>query len=90
MADTIKIDKQLFQERLSHFISAWKADKRSGNDALFGGVGAVVVLMGRTEESAVFLKANALHVRTSYHADYRKVEEMGREKGMGERADQML
>jgi hypothetical protein len=24
----IKIDKTLFQERLSHFMSAWKADKR--------------------------------------------------------------
>jgi nucleosome binding factor SPN SPT16 subunit len=63
MAD-IKIDKNLFQERLSHFISAWKADKRSG-DALFGGASSILVLMGKTEESAQFQKNNAIHVRIS-------------------------
>jgi len=61
MADEIKIDKQVFENRLSHFISAWKADKRSG-DALFGGVGSIVVLMGKTEESNSFQKNNAMHV----------------------------
>jgi len=59
MAD-IKIDKNLFQERLSHFISAWKADKRGG-DALFGGASSILVLMGKTEESAQFQKNNAIH-----------------------------
>jgi hypothetical protein len=38
----IKIDKNLFQERLSHFITAWKADKRSG-DTLFGGASSILV-----------------------------------------------
>jgi nucleosome binding factor SPN SPT16 subunit len=57
----IKIDKNLFQERLSHFISAWKADKRSG-DTLFGGASSIVILMGKTEENAQFQKNNAIHV----------------------------
>ncbi|TVY40043.1 FACT complex subunit [Lachnellula subtilissima] len=59
MAD-IKIDKNLFQERLAHFVSAWKADKRSG-DTLFGGASSILVLMGKTEESAQFQKNNAIH-----------------------------
>jgi nucleosome binding factor SPN SPT16 subunit len=57
----IKIDKNLFQERLSHFYSAWKADKRSG-DALFNGASSILVLMGKTEETAQFQKNNAIHV----------------------------
>ena len=58
----IKIDKNLFQERLSHFVAAWKADKRSG-DALFNGATSILVLMGKTEEAAQFQKNNAIHVR---------------------------
>ena len=58
----IKIDKTLFQERLSHFVAAWKADKRSG-DALFNGASSILVLMGKTEEAAQFQKNNAIHVR---------------------------
>ena len=61
MADEVKIDKQAFQDRLSHFISAWKADKRS-NDALFGGVGSIVLLMGKNEGNVTFQKNNAMHV----------------------------
>lgn len=61
MADEIKIDKQVFENRISQFISAWKADKRSG-DALFGGVSSIVILMGKTEESNSFQKNNAMHV----------------------------
>ncbi|KAN0108867.1 SPT16 domain containing protein [Hyaloscypha variabilis] len=56
----IKIDKTLFQERLSHFVAAWKADKRSG-DALFNGASSILVLMGKTEEAAQFQKNNAIH-----------------------------
>ena len=59
--NAIRIDKQVFHDRLSHFISAWKADKRSG-DALFGGAGSIVVMMGRTEESSAFQKNNSMHV----------------------------
>ncbi|MCJ1257673.1 FACT complex subunit spt16 [Lignoscripta atroalba] len=60
MAEEVKIDKQLFQDRLSQFISAWKADKRSG-DALFGGAGSIVILMGKNEETVTFQKNNAMH-----------------------------
>ncbi|KAI9857744.1 MAG: FACT complex subunit spt16 [Vezdaea acicularis] len=60
MADEIKIDKHIFQERLSHFILSWKADKRAG-DASFGGVGSIIILMGKTEEGLGFQKNNAMH-----------------------------
>ena len=62
MAEEIRIDKQVFHDRLSHFISAWKADKRAG-DALFGGAGSILVMMGKTEESSAFQKNNSMHVR---------------------------
>ncbi len=61
MADEVKIDKQAFHDRLSHFISAWRADKRS-NDALFSGVGSIVLLMGKNEGNITFQKNNAMHV----------------------------
>lgn len=57
----IRIDKNLFQERLSHFISSWKADKRGG-DAVFNGANSILVLMGKTEDVASFQKNNAIHV----------------------------
>lgn len=61
MSDAIKIDSKLFQDRISHFINAWKADKRSG-DALFGGASSIVVMMGKGEVQN-FNKSNAMHVR---------------------------
>ncbi len=64
MADEVKIDKEAFQERLLSFVSIWKTEKRSG-DALFGGVGSIVILMGRNEEAPNFQKKNAMHVRLS-------------------------
>ncbi|KAL8745327.1 MAG: hypothetical protein Q9190_002538 [Brigantiaea leucoxantha] len=60
MAEEVKIDKQLFQDRVSQLISSWKADKRS-SDALFGGVGSFILLMGKNEDSATFHKNNAMH-----------------------------
>ena len=69
----IKIDKVLFQERLSHFISAWKSDKRAG-DAIFNGVSSIVILMGKSEETVQNHKNNAIHVCASW----------GRTRGMGE------
>ena len=60
MAEEVKIDKQVFQDRLGQLISAWKAEKRSG-DALFGGVGSIVVVLGKADD-AEFQKNNALHV----------------------------
>ncbi|KAK3325821.1 transcription elongation complex subunit [Apodospora peruviana] len=56
----IKIDSKLFQERISHFVNAWKADKRSG-DALFQGVSSIVILMGKVDENPEFHKNNAMH-----------------------------
>lgn len=61
MAEEVKIDKQVFQDRLSQFLSAWKSDKRS-NDALFGGVGSIVIRMGKNEQTITFQKNNAIHV----------------------------
>lgn len=61
MTEEVKIDKQAFQDRLAHFISSWKADKRLG-DALFGGAGSIIILMGKTEEATSFQKNNAMHV----------------------------
>ncbi|KAI4288662.1 MAG: hypothetical protein L6R35_002080 [Caloplaca aegaea] len=60
MADEVKIDSQTFQTRLSTLTQAWKTDRRS-NDALFGGVGSIVVLMGKNEEAASYHKNNAMH-----------------------------
>lgn len=62
MAEDIVIDKATFFNRLSNFYTAWKADKRSGN-GVFGGVGSIVILMGKTDEANSFQKANAMHVR---------------------------
>lgn len=66
MGDEVKIDKELFNEHLSHFITAWKNDKRQSSDAVFGGVGSIVVLMGKNEEIPVFHKSNAMHVSQTY------------------------
>lgn len=57
----IKIDSKLFQERLSHFATAWKNDLRS-KESLFGGASSIVVMMGKVEEAPEFHKNNAVHV----------------------------
>ena len=62
MGDEVRIDRDTLNNRLSHFVSTWKGDKRQSNDALFGGVGSIVVLLGRNEESQSFQKNNAMHV----------------------------
>ncbi|PHH76684.1 hypothetical protein CDD80_1322 [Ophiocordyceps camponoti-rufipedis] len=56
----IKIDSKLFQERISHFATAWKNDLRS-KDGLFGGATSIVVMMGKVEEIPELHKNNALH-----------------------------
>ncbi|KAL8948463.1 MAG: hypothetical protein Q9222_005351 [Ikaeria aurantiellina] len=60
MADEVKIDSQTFHHRLASLTSAWKADRRS-SDALFAGVGSIVVLLGKNEEAATYQKSNAMH-----------------------------
>ncbi|PHH88973.1 hypothetical protein CDD83_6809 [Cordyceps sp. RAO-2017] len=56
----IKIDGKLFQERISHFATAWKNDLRS-KDGLFGGASSIVIMMGKVEEVPEFHKNNAMH-----------------------------
>ncbi|RCI12835.1 hypothetical protein L249_0974 [Ophiocordyceps polyrhachis-furcata BCC 54312] len=56
----IKIDSKLFQERISHFATAWKNDLRS-KDGLFGGATSILVMMGKVEEIPELHKNNALH-----------------------------
>ncbi|OJK03321.1 hypothetical protein ASPACDRAFT_76395 [Aspergillus aculeatus ATCC 16872] len=60
MAEEIVIDKNTFFNRLTSFYSAWKADRRS-NNATFGGVSSIVILMGKTDEANSFQKNNAMH-----------------------------
>lgn len=63
MADEeIVINSAPFFERLSHFYNAWKNDKRSTGDQVFGGVGAIVVVAGKSESESSYQKNNALHV----------------------------
>lgn len=57
----IKIDSKLFQERISHFVTAWKNDLRT-KDGLFGGASSMVVMMGKVEEIPELHKNNAIHV----------------------------
>lgn len=66
MGEEVKIDKQLFQERLAQLHTAWKADKRSG-DALFNGVGSIAVVLGKAEDAS-YQKSNALHVGPRFHS----------------------
>lgn len=61
MAEEIVVDKATFFNRLSTLYTAWKTDRRSGN-SMFGGVGSIVVLMGKTDEANSFQKSNAMHV----------------------------
>lgn len=61
MGDTVQIDKNLFHERLSAFLTRWKNDKRSG-DALFGGVSSIVILMGKSDEAGNFHKNGAFQL----------------------------
>lgn len=57
----IKIDSKVFQERIAHFVTAWKNDLRS-KDGLFNGAQSMVVMMGKVEEIPEFHKNNAIHV----------------------------
>lgn len=59
MAEEVSIDKAAFHNRLAALISAWKGDKRSGNN-VFGDVGSIVVVMGKSDETQGFHKANGL------------------------------
>ncbi|KAA8647532.1 chromatin-remodeling protein SPT16 [Aspergillus tanneri] len=60
MAEEIIIDRSTFFRRLSSFYSLWKTEKRSGH-TVFGGVGSIIILMGKTDEANSFQKNNAMH-----------------------------
>lgn len=74
MAEEIVIDKNAFFNRLSSFYTAWKADKRSGNNATFGGVGSIVILMGKTDEENSFQKNSAMHVRLAPSTTFKRLQ----------------
>ncbi|KAI0394321.1 FACT complex subunit SPT16 [Xylariaceae sp. FL0594] len=57
----IKIDAKLFHERVSHFIGAWKTDKRASDNGVFAGTSSIVIMMGKVEENPEFHKNNAMH-----------------------------
>jgi hypothetical protein len=63
MADEkIVIDKALFHDRLSNFISKWKADKRS-SDQVFGGASSIAAVVGKPSDPGTYLKPAAFQVR---------------------------
>lgn len=57
----IRIANKLFQERVSHLVTAWKNDIRA-KDGLFGGASSLLIMMGKVEEVPEFHKNNAMHV----------------------------
>jgi hypothetical protein len=63
MSDEIVIDKASFHARLSSFITQWKSDKRS--DALFSGVGSIVICVGKASDGA-YPKSAAFQVGSQH------------------------
>jgi FACT complex subunit SPT16 N-terminal lobe domain len=51
MSDEIVIDKQIFHNRLSEFISKWKNDKRA-NNVLFNDIGSIAICVGKASDGA--------------------------------------
>jgi len=47
----IEIDKKLFHERLSSFLTQWKSDKRASSDSVFGGAGSIAICVGKGDEN---------------------------------------
>jgi nucleosome binding factor SPN SPT16 subunit len=50
MSGGTDIDKNLFHERLSGFLSQWKADKRS-NEPVFGGANSICICVGKGDDN---------------------------------------
>jgi hypothetical protein len=61
MADDIVIDKALFHERLTNFVTKWKADKRSG-DQVFQGAASIATVVGKASDPGTYLKPAAFQV----------------------------
>jgi len=49
----IEIDKKVFHERLSSFLTQWKNDKRgpASGEAIFGGVSSIAICVGKGDEN---------------------------------------
>ena len=63
MADTVKIDKEQFHDRLSSFLAQWKNDQLKGG-TIFGGANSIGILMGKNEDNnGMFQKNSAFQVR---------------------------
>jgi hypothetical protein len=64
MADDggIVMNSEQFQTRLASFLAQWKADKRTG-DAVFEGIGSIVIPVGKASDSA-YTKTAAFQVST--------------------------
>ena len=63
MAEEITIDKNAFHDRLSSFLTQWKADKR---DASFNGVNSIVLPVGKSSgDPNSYTKAAAFQVSSS-------------------------
>lgn len=61
MSDEIVIDKQIFHNRLSEFISKWKSDKRA-NNVLFNDIGSIAICVGKASDGA-YPKSAAFQAR---------------------------
>ncbi|PVI02358.1 FACT complex subunit spt16 [Periconia macrospinosa] len=61
MADDIVIDKALFHERLTSFVSKWKADKRS-NNSIFQGADSIATVVGKASDPGSYLKPAAFQL----------------------------
>lgn len=51
MSDEIVIDKHIFHNRLSEFITKWKNDKRA-NNVLFNDIGSIAICVGKASDGA--------------------------------------
>jgi hypothetical protein len=51
MSDEIVIDKQIFHNRLSEFMTKWKNDKRA-NNVLFNDIGSIAICVGKASDGA--------------------------------------
>ncbi|KAF2643508.1 SPT16-domain-containing protein [Massarina eburnea CBS 473.64] len=61
MADDIVIDKALFHERLTSFVTKWKADKRA-NNAVFQGADSIAAVVGKASDPGSYLKPAAFQL----------------------------
>ncbi|KAF1958987.1 SPT16-domain-containing protein [Byssothecium circinans] len=61
MSDDIVIDKALFHERLTSFVTKWKADKRA-NNAIFQGADSIAAVVGKASDPGSYLKPAAFQL----------------------------